>query len=123
VTALCPSTAAEEATSVVGVVGPGGRVGYVSPPIPVTPSLLATLRSDGEEVERRFRFAGPCAEAGCGFWAGTGCGLVDELVADSGPAPVGMPLPHCGIRGTCRWWSQHGARACATCPEVVTDGR
>lgn len=122
-TATCPSTIADEADKVIGVVAPDGRVAYVSPPIPVTPALLDGLRQDGADVERRFRFAGPCAEGGCGFWTGSACGLADRLVAEPVPVAIGAPLPHCGVRGDCRWWAQHGARACAVCPLVVTDGR
>ncbi len=47
------------------------------------------------------------------------CGLIDHaleaLAITEGPAS----LPHCGIRHTCRWFSQHGRQACAACPEVI----
>jgi hypothetical protein len=64
----------------------------------------------------------------CGQWTGSRCGIIDEVLAESGAsvkpddgAPV--EVPPCAIRATCRWFAQVGAAACGVCPEVVTDKR
>jgi hypothetical protein len=116
----CPSIEADLATSLIGVAGPDG-VAYLRPPVPVTPELLASLREDEPDLERRFRFAGTCLESGCGNWTGSRCSLSDGLAGTQAAVDLGAPLPHCGVRGDCRWWAQHGARACAVCPLVVTN--
>ncbi|MGW2183576.1 hypothetical protein ACWCXX_37265 [Streptomyces sp. NPDC001732] len=72
--------------------------------------------------EARFRFAGPCVGAACIQWEGERCSLGDA-VADVGrqveAAGVGVPLPACAVRSTCRWWLQGGAAVCRVCTRIV----
>ena len=92
------------------------------------PELAERLRSEGRP-ESRYRFSGPCHEAGCPQWTGGGCFVVDHILdgqgeaAESGAQAGVQPtsLPPCGIRGSCRWFHQRGANACAVCPLVVAD--
>ena len=129
---MCPSTPAANATVVLGVVTPPGRVAYVTPAIPVTPQLLIALDDGRGPLKSRFRFSGTCVESGCGFWTGRNCGLgervatsfatvtADEAAADGSTHQV---LPRCAIRSRCRWFAEQGPAACVACPYVVTESR
>jgi hypothetical protein len=123
--AMCPSTTAANATVLLGMITPAGTVAYVTPMTP--PSVATELVGDGEQPEASFRFAGPCITTGCGFWSESRCGLGARLVEsyeDSTVATTETPqLPRCAIRPSCRWYAEHGPRACAACPWVVTDNR
>jgi hypothetical protein len=121
--ATCPSGRCREGSVLVGVVGPDGRLGYVSPALPIDAEFVEQAQS-GRTPESRFRFGEPCAEGSCAQWAGDRCGLIDELAASSRATaatsePRSAPLPRCGIRPTCRWFRQRGPDACAICPLVV----
>ncbi len=129
---MCPSTPADHASVVLGVVTSTGRIAYVTPAVQVTAPMLITLDDARRPLESRFRFAGPCVESGCGFWAGEHCGLgarVAESFADvtavespDGDA-INLELPKCGIRSRCRWYADQGASICMACSYVVTEGR
>jgi hypothetical protein len=124
---MCPSTSARNATVVLGVVMPSGRVAYATPAVQATPSLVESLDDGSVTPESRYRFAGPCVESRCGFWTGAGCGLgaalADSYADAAGPEGPDAQLPRCSIRARCRWYAEQGARACAACPLVVTDTR
>jgi hypothetical protein len=115
----CPSTAGMPGARLLGVVGEDGHVGYVSPTIQIDEAIIERLGST--ELEKRFRFSGPCVEGHCPNWSGSRCRVIDEFVSEVGPSTEA--LPHCGIRGTCRWFSQVGPEACFRCPVLVTDTR
>jgi hypothetical protein len=107
----------------LGVVAGKGQVAYLNPSPPVTPELLVILNQHGVPVENRIRFAGPCMEHRCVQWkeeaeAGR-CGLIDRAINTLGIESGLAPLPHCGIRQSCRWFAQHQRAACAACPEVI----
>lgn len=119
---LCPSARAEDGAILLGVVGADGVVGYVQPLITVDENFLRKA-GEGRTPEKRFRFAQPCVEAGCGYWTGSRCGVIDQAVDfplnDSG---VSLDhLPRCSIRPSCRWFRQAGPSACSVCPFIVTD--
>ncbi|SES32009.1 hypothetical protein [Actinokineospora terrae] len=211
-THTCPSGQATPGATLLGIMGPGGRVVFT----PHGPALTSSLRTHlqaqvdenhpGAPLESRYRFATPCATKGCAFWDGT-CRALDAAhdtyptpapghqapgaptlnapaagkptptspaadrqaaaaplrgtppSGDSASAPPALSdlsdeghpsggrrapadpvsstypgitpstnpaldntiaLPHCGIRDTCRWWSQEGPTACAVCPQVRT---
>jgi hypothetical protein len=119
---LCPSAPLEAATHLLGVVGPEGRIRYVSPPLPVTESFAAAAR-EGRAPEKRFRFGGPCLEGDCVQWTGERCAVADRLVdaAERVMDAAHAPVRPCAVRRTCRWFHQRGANACRVCPYVVTD--
>ncbi|MBM7776184.1 hypothetical protein JOD54_006388 [Actinokineospora baliensis] len=116
--ATCPSGQAAPGATLLGIMGPGGRVVFT----PHGPSLTEDLRTHLESqvdgpLETRYRFATPCATTGCAFWDGA-CRALDAAHEEY---PTAMAaLPECGIRDTCRWWSQEGPTACAVCPQVRT---
>jgi hypothetical protein len=127
----CPSALCEEGALLLGVVGPGGSVGYVQPPTRISADFVAQAQARGHP-ERSFRFSGACREGACGQWTGTGCGVIDVVIGARPDDPPGRPtgtaagqpsagLPACGIRRTCRWFAQRGAAACAICPQIIAD--
>jgi hypothetical protein len=112
---------------VIGIVGQDGRLGHISPALPVDADFVTGVQA-GRTPESRFRFGEPCAEGRCGHWTGRRCGLIERLLA----SPVGVeavytskgaPLPRCGIRSSCRWFGERGAEACGVCPLVVRTQR
>ncbi|MGH3859154.1 hypothetical protein [Actinokineospora sp.] len=115
----CPSASAAPGATLLGVFGPNGRAIFTPHGPKLTPELRDTLAASTEgPLEARFRFAAPCAQSACVFWDGS-CRAVDAAHEDYG-SPDAAALPECGIRDTCRWWAQEGARACAVCPLVRT---
>jgi hypothetical protein len=123
----CPSTTCQPDAILLGVVGPDGRIRYVSPALTVDEEFVARAH-EGRPPERRFRFAGPCVEEDCTQWTGRSCGVATHIVerAAATGAPTsgdGRALPRCSIRRTCRWYAQEGVAACHACPTVVTDTR
>jgi hypothetical protein len=124
---MCPSTSAANATVVLGIVLPSGRVAYATPAVAASPALVEALSDDPRPLESRYRFAGPCVESRCGFWTGAGCGLgaamADSYADVAGEQASDAALPRCSIRPRCRWYAEQGARACAACPLIVTDTR
>jgi hypothetical protein len=118
----CPSAPCIEGALLLAVLTPSGRLGYVQPPTVVDADFVSGAEALGRP-ESRFRFSLPCIESGCPQWSGSGCGLADMLVAgtDEEAVPAQEKLPACGIRSECRWFAQHGARACGLCPHVVAD--
>lgn len=120
----CPSSSLDHATHLLGVVGPDGRVHYVSPALPLNDEFKATARETGSP-ETRFRLTGPCVESGCRQWTGSRCGVIDSLLDQvlQVTEPLDTELRPCTIRRACRWFDQSGAAACKVCPLVVTDSR
>ena len=119
----CPSASGTAGATLLGIVGPGGRVVFTPRGPKLTESLRDQLESTGSgQLESRFRFTAPCVQSACVFWDGS-CRAVqaahedfDGLAATSEPAA----LPECGIRDSCRWWHQEGPAACQVCPYVRT---
>jgi len=121
---LCPSARCGEGATLLGVVGPEGRVVYITPALAITREFATAAQARGRP-EAQFRFADQCVEGRCVQWTGSRCGVIDELVSFSRDTHLGEAdgLPACSIRGRCRWFAQSGAQACAVCPLVVTDAR
>lgn len=116
--ALCPSARCKEDAILLGVVQQDGSVGFLSERMKVD-QFFVELAHQGRTPEKRFRFADTCMKSACQQWTGSRCGVIDRLIADN-PDFVG-DLPPCPIRSDCRWHKQHGASACAICPQVVTN--
>lgn len=118
---LCPSAQPEMegafAFAVAGAPRDGMRVGYLQGRVPVTDELLA-LAGPVKPTEV-FRFAAPCAGAGCQHYDGSECRLAAKFVQLT--PPVTRALPACAVRPDCRWWRQEGKAACMRCPQVVTE--
>ncbi len=116
--ALCPSARCQEDAILLGVVQQDGSVALLSERMKVD-RFFVELAYQGRTPQKRFRFADTCVKARCQQWTGSRCGVIDRLIADN----LGFQgdLRPCPIRGDCRWHKQHGADACAICPQVVTD--
>lgn len=113
----CPSGRCREGATLLGIVGPDGRLGHLDPPIPVDAGFAAKARK-GRDPESRFRFAEPCGRSGCAQWDEDHCGLIEEILVAREPQPP-TGLVRCGIRPSCQWFAQRGAAACEVCPLVV----
>lgn len=120
----CPSGPCEPGAILLGLVDEQDEVGYLTPAITIDERFVARAER-GRSPQKRFRFATPCVEGGCAQWTGSRCGVIDRVLEAEGLEPVGEPgeLPQCAIRGSCRWFAQSGAEACAVCPLVITDCR
>lgn len=119
---VCPSTTLDHATTLLGVVGPDGRVHYVSPTLTVDDGFRERAHEAGS-AERRFRFAGACVERDCQQWSGTRCGVIDSLLGQVEEEDLATELRPCTVRRDCRWFAQSGAAACRACPWIITDSR
>ncbi|MBI1218343.1 MAG: hypothetical protein GC186_07325 [Rhodobacteraceae bacterium] len=121
----CPSAPAEAGATLIGMLGPDGRIHNLRTPLEVDADFLAAAATQGPP-EARMRFAGRCVEGQCGQWTGHSCGVIervlDRLASADGPQ-VAAELPPCTIRANCRWFSQSGGTACRACVLVVTDTR
>lgn len=119
---LCPSAQHdwEGARLFAVVVGTPERpeTAYLDRAQPVSAELLELA---GPVVPAEvFRFAAPCARAGCQHFDNgrETCRLAEKTVR---VVPVMFEtLPKCAIRRDCRWWKQEGVAACKRCPQVVT---
>lgn len=118
---LCPSAPAADGAFLLGVVGPTGQVAYVQPLVQVDAEFVERAAAQGPP-EARFRFSGPCVEARCGYWTGSACGVIEQVLdaRARGSIPEVDALPHCMIRPSCRWYAEAGSEACMVCPFVIT---
>jgi hypothetical protein len=117
---LCPSAPCRPGAKVIGVVGPGPRVGYIEPPLPVDSEFVESASANGPP-EQRFRFADECVSCGCQWWDGARCGVSDAALELRSAERTSQDLPRCGIRPRCQWFAQNGRAACEVCPLIVTD--
>jgi len=120
----CPSARCKEGAIFLGVFGQDGRLGYLTPRMTVDADFVEQVQL-ARAPEARFRFAQPCIEHECAHWAGSDCGLINQVINASSvrmtASQRGGVLPHCAIRTSCRWYAQTGCTACAVCPSVVYD--
>jgi hypothetical protein len=117
---LCPSALCEEGSILIGIVQSDGHVGFISEKIIVDKDFIDTAKK-GRSPEKRFRFSEECKESACKQWAHDRCGVIDKVISLMGPKQVPNELPQCSIRSHCRWYRQCGGRACAVCPDIITD--
>jgi hypothetical protein len=92
------------------------EIAYLEEPVPLTAELraLAGELHPGEV----FRATNRCMEAGCREYANGRCSLGERIVATLPETSEG--LPPCSIRSSCRWFAEHGVKACMRCPQVIT---
>ncbi len=117
----CPSARAEPGNLLYGRVV-NGQVERLGTPLAVSQQFVDSIAANGPP-EQRFRFAGACQEGRCAQWTGTGCGVIERVLAETGREEAVATLPRCFLRASCRWFSQRGGEACAACNLVVTDQR
>jgi hypothetical protein len=61
---LCPSSPAQPGAILLGIVGPEGKVGYLTPQMRIDGEFME-IAAKGRSPEKRFRFAGDCVEGAC----------------------------------------------------------
>lgn len=118
---MCPSARCQVGSKLLGIVGPEGVVGFVSPLLPVTDAFVEQVQS-GRRPESRFRFTAPCVQKKCAYWTGERCGVVDAMVVGFAEQAEMTQIRPCALRSSCRWFNQQGRSACKVCPLVITDG-
>ena len=116
----CPSARCSEEAVVLGIIDSSGKVGYISPALPVNAEFIDVVRRNGSP-ETRFRFSAPCQEIRCENWVGGRCSVIDDALVVAGNSDefresVRSDLPRCAIRRFCRWFEQSGPNACRICP-------
>ena len=116
---VCPSYRCEEGAILLGIVQADGKVSLAADPIVIDQGFVDKA-TQGRSPDRRFRFAGQCAQGGCQHWESNRCGVIDKVLSIIAPVEPIPEIPPCSIRPICRWYSQEGARACAACPDVLT---
>ena len=115
----CPSSKCKDGANLLGFVKEDGSICFLSGRFPIDEKFVQ-IAKNGRVPEKRFRFSNTCVKSACNKWTGRACGVIDRLITISG---VNEPsnLPNCSIRSECRWYRQCGAKACAICPEIITD--
>jgi hypothetical protein len=118
---LCPSYRCEKDASLIGVIGPEGKVNFLNAKLEVSEEFIS-IASKGRTPEKRFRFSGKCTEHSCMHWKDDHCGLIDKLIENlANNIATPSKIPACPIRSDCRWYRQHNAKACSVCPYIITD--
>ena len=120
-TKSCPSSKALPGAGLLGVRQPDGRIALLPEVLPVDDDFISIAQQDPVPLEQRFRFTNSCLENGCKQWNKNGCGIVHRVVKYIDQVNSIDELPSCGIRSTCRWFSQEGANACKVCTYIVTE--
>jgi hypothetical protein len=118
----CPSAPAEPGAGLLGILGADGRIAHLKTAMRVDAEFLALARRTGPP-EARMRFSGTCRTGACQQWTGHSCGVIERVLGRIGGQAAPGALPPCTIRGTCRWYHQEGAVACAACSDVITETR
>lgn len=118
---MCPSAPAEDGAVLLGVVSADGSIAYVGERLIATREFM-DIATVGRDPEQRFRFAGPCRQAGCRQWVDGQCGVPDRVMEILPGTAAVDHLPRCSIRPRCRWYRQSGVESCRICPWVITRG-
>jgi hypothetical protein len=117
---LCPSSKCEEGAILLGIVQQDGHVGFVNQRLYINKEFVEVART-GRSPEKRFRFGNKCMSAACEQWSDGHCTVMERIMNVNGSVREPSCLPSCSIRPQCRWYQQHGGRACAICPFIITD--
>jgi hypothetical protein len=108
---LCPAAAPEKGALLFGMVDRCGQTSYSKAAVPVSRQLLLELPVTSEHM---FRFASPCAQAACRYWADE-CSLSSNLSEFQAFGQHDADAGECAIRSQCRWFLQNGAVMCSKC--------
>src|SRR5688572_18240761 len=123
----CPSSRCEEGAALIGLVTTTGSIAFVGKPIRVTSEIRkALLQASAGRPEQKYRFTRTCIASRCENWSqeSESCDI-GSMVAESAHAleltvHAYKPLPECGIRSSCRWYSQEGPAVCIPCTALVS---
>ncbi len=117
---MCPSSFCTMGGLVLGYIQDKDRVNYFREPVFVTQDFLDAA---AKQPERKFRFAGICAEDACANWTGLECDVPRQLMLlrhDQNDLALETQNT-CFLYTSCRWRAQVGEYACTLCPMVITD--
>ena len=117
---LCPSAQCEEGGILLGIVRKDGHVLFVNKRVTIDEEFVK-ISHLGRSPEKRFRFADTCMKAACKHWTKDRCKVIDNIIDILASQIESSKLPDCSIRKQCRWFKQHGSKACTVCPEIITD--
>jgi hypothetical protein len=117
---LCPSAQCEDGAILLGVVRKDGHISFISKKVVIDEEFVS-ISHIGRSPEKRFRFADTCVKAACKHWTSDRCKVIDNIVDILANQTESSKLPDCSIREQCRWFKQLGSKACAVCPEIITD--
>jgi hypothetical protein len=116
----CPSSTCKEGANLLGIVQPDGHIAFINQKLTVNEEFVQ-VATKGRNPEKRFRFSNKCVNSACKQWTGERCGVIDRIIEAVDSISVPAELPDCPIRSECRWYKQCGGKACAVCPEIITD--
>jgi hypothetical protein len=116
----CPSATCKEGANLLGIIQPDGRVSFLNQKLNINEEFVQ-IAHRGRSPEKRFRFSNNCIKSSCKQWTGDRCGVIDRILDEVGIIEEPPELPECSIRSECRWYNQCGGKACAICPEVITN--
>ena len=117
---LCPSTKCQEGAILIGITQPDGHIGFIEQRLYVNKEFIQIAKS-GQSPEKRFRFGNNCMSSSCEQWVDGHCTVMKRIFDAVGQVEEPTSLPTCSIRPQCRWYLQHGGRACVICPWIITD--
>jgi hypothetical protein len=118
---MCPSARCQAGSVLLGIVQKEGHVSFLGKEKLIVDEQFVQIAKSGRPPEKRFRFANNCLKSGCKQWTGSRCSVIDTVFKFVPMRSEFSELPNCSIREQCRWYKQSGSRACAVCPEVITD--
>ncbi len=116
----CPSAKFTKGALLIGIRNEADEIDLLKDPIKITEDVYQKFTQAKTKPEKTLRLANKCIESGCNQWTGKKCGVIDNLLNTVEEKYVKDQLPECGIRSTCRWYSQTGAEACKVCTLVTT---
>jgi len=117
---LCPSAQCKDGSVLLGIVRKDGHISFVNEKVIIDEEFVK-ISNLGRRPEKRFRFADHCIKSGCKYWLKDRCMVIDNIIDIFATDVKSSDLPDCSIRSQCRWFKQHGNKACTVCPEIITD--
>jgi len=116
----CPSAKFSKGAYLLGIRNEENQMDILEDPIKITDEIYKKFEEAQTKPEKTLRVANKCIESGCNQWTGEKCGVIDDVLVRVEENYLKDQLPECGIRSTCRWYSQEGSKACQGCPLVTT---
>lgn len=116
---LCPSAPLYQGSRLLGIANEAGEVDILAQPLELNEGFVEAAQA-GSPVGQRFRFVNKCVKSACQQWDGASqsCSVIKTVLEKIESTFWKEELVACGIRSSCRWYSQEGANACKVCPLV-----
>ena len=116
----CPSANFSKGAYLLGIRNEDDEMEILAEPLKITEEIYNKLKKKNTRPEKALRMANKCIESNCKQWTGEGCGVIDHVLTTIEERYKKDQLPECGIRSTCRWYSQQGKESCKVCTLVTT---